>query len=200
MKEIATIQQGTSTIPTYHTRLKILWDEYASMLLPASYTCLVSKVTKEHEQTQKVMQFLMGLNENYSAVQSSILLMNPLLTINMAYSMLNQEEKQREITNTINNQHEVSAFFTHKAPNNQTQSTKQKKSMECEYCHLTNHIVNYCWKLHGYPKGQQRNKPKKGSNYKTSVPNHSESDVHDNQQQNSASVSKPSNIFTPTQY
>lgn len=154
MKEVATIQQGTSTIPAYYTRLEILWDEYASMLPPPSCACPISEVTKEHEQTQKVMQFLMGLNESYSTVRSSILLMNPLPTVNITYLMLNQEEKQRGIINTINNQHEVLAFFTHKASNNQTQNPKHNKSMECEYCHLTNHRINYCWKLHGYLEGR----------------------------------------------
>ncbi|KAJ0088489.1 hypothetical protein Patl1_32596 [Pistacia atlantica] len=74
------------------------------MLPPANCACPVSKVTKEHEETQKVMQFLMGLNESYSAVRSSILLMNPLPTVNIAYLMINQEEKQGGITSTKNKQ------------------------------------------------------------------------------------------------
>ncbi|KAH9669827.1 retrovirus-related pol polyprotein from transposon RE2 [Citrus sinensis] len=43
---------------------------------------------------QKLMQFLMGLNETYSAIRGQILLMNPLVSICQAYSSISQEEKQ----------------------------------------------------------------------------------------------------------
>ncbi|KAJ0081192.1 hypothetical protein Patl1_12017 [Pistacia atlantica] len=74
--------------------------------------CLVSKVTKKHEQTQKVIQFLISLNESYSAIRNSILLMNPLSIVNIAYSMVNKEEKPRGITSRVNTQSEVLPFFT----------------------------------------------------------------------------------------
>ena len=43
------------------------------------------------------MQFLMGLNEFYSAVRGQILLMNPLPDVTKAYSSIVQEEKQRSL-------------------------------------------------------------------------------------------------------
>jgi hypothetical protein len=43
------------------------------------------------------MQFLMGLNESYSAIRGQILLMNPLPDVSKAYSSIVQEEKQRTI-------------------------------------------------------------------------------------------------------
>ncbi|KAJ0096956.1 hypothetical protein Patl1_29173 [Pistacia atlantica] len=87
----------------------------------------------------------------------------------------------------------VTLFFTVNAKpvNNSAQGTKQKKPMECEYCHMANHTVNFCWKLHGYPDNRQRNKQKEGTNYKTHVANHSESLVMDDLQRTSASMSKP---------
>nr|TKS09871.1 hypothetical protein D5086_0000089720 [Populus alba] len=42
-----------------------------------------------------MMQFLMGLNDSYSAIRGQILLMNPLPSIRQAYSSISQEEKQR---------------------------------------------------------------------------------------------------------
>ena len=41
------------------------------------------------------MQFLMGLNESYSAIRGQILLMNPLPSVCQAYSSVCREEKQR---------------------------------------------------------------------------------------------------------
>ena len=43
------------------------------------------------------MQFLMGLNESYSAIRGQILLMNPLPDVAKAYSSIVQEEKQRSL-------------------------------------------------------------------------------------------------------
>ena len=43
------------------------------------------------------MQFLMGLNESYSQIKGQILLMEPLPTVNKAYSLLIQEERQRSV-------------------------------------------------------------------------------------------------------
>ncbi|KAA3452461.1 UBN2_3 domain-containing protein [Gossypium australe] len=49
-----------------------------------------------HLLQQRLFQFLMGLNEKYTAVRSQILLMNLLPYVNHAYSMLVQEESQRQ--------------------------------------------------------------------------------------------------------
>ncbi|KAH7549993.1 hypothetical protein JRO89_XS13G0117000 [Xanthoceras sorbifolium] len=47
-----------------------------------------------------MMQFLMGLNETYSAIRCQILLMNPLPSIHQAYYSVSQEEKQRLLSTT----------------------------------------------------------------------------------------------------
>lgn len=43
------------------------------------------------------MQFLIGLNESYSAIRGQILLMNQLPDVAKAYSSIVQEEKQRSL-------------------------------------------------------------------------------------------------------
>ncbi|MCI54343.1 receptor-like serine/threonine kinase, partial [Trifolium medium] len=53
---------------------------------------LVDFMNKDH-----MITFLMGLNEQYSQVRGHILLMDPLPNISVAYSMILQEEKQREV-------------------------------------------------------------------------------------------------------
>ncbi|WKA11562.1 hypothetical protein VitviT2T_029049 [Vitis vinifera] len=68
-----------------------LWDELASYNA-ASHGA--------QQDQQKLMQFLMGLNESYSAIHGQILLMNPLPSVRQAYSSVSQEEKQRLLTST----------------------------------------------------------------------------------------------------
>ncbi|RVX10168.1 Retrovirus-related Pol polyprotein from transposon RE1 [Vitis vinifera] len=68
-----------------------LWDELASYNA-AAYGA--------QQDQQKLMQFLMGLNESYSAIRGQILLMNPLPSVHQAYSSVSQEEKQRLLIST----------------------------------------------------------------------------------------------------
>lgn len=49
------------------------------------------------EQDRRLIQFLMGLNGVYTVVRGSILMMNLLPSLAHAFSLLVQDEKQREI-------------------------------------------------------------------------------------------------------
>lgn len=82
-RDIASLRQEQLSVSAYYTKLKSLWDELATH-------SDIAQVDR-----QKLMQFLMGLNETYSAIRGQILLMNPLPSIRQAYSSISQEEKQR---------------------------------------------------------------------------------------------------------
>ena len=58
-KVIATSVQGTDCISTYFSKLRNLWDEFAS-IIPPSCNCPASKDFTMHLERQKLMQFLMG--------------------------------------------------------------------------------------------------------------------------------------------
>ncbi|KAJ0016708.1 hypothetical protein Pint_10816 [Pistacia integerrima] len=45
----------------------------------------------------RLMQFLVGLNDSFDHIRNQILLMDPLPIINKAYSMVLRVEKQREV-------------------------------------------------------------------------------------------------------
>lgn len=92
--DIVRLTQGSATISVYFSKLKQLWDELASLVSSPSCDCPNSKSYVEHEQ-QRLIQFLMGLNESYSSIRSQILLMNPLHSVSQAYSMICQEESHR---------------------------------------------------------------------------------------------------------
>lgn len=54
-------------------------------------------------QRQKLLQFLMGLNEFYSQARSKILLINPLPIANQNYSMVISDAGQKIKSQSINN-------------------------------------------------------------------------------------------------
>ncbi|XP_060200611.1 uncharacterized protein LOC132628870 [Lycium barbarum] len=64
-------------------------------------------------EDKKLMQFLMGLNEVYAQERGNILMMNPLPSIYQAYSLLLQDEGEREIfVNMTNLQSDFVSFMT----------------------------------------------------------------------------------------
>lgn len=54
----------------------------------------------------------MGLNDSYSSIRGQILLSDPLSPINKVFSLIIQEEKQREITPHLSPTPDTTAFFT----------------------------------------------------------------------------------------
>jgi len=89
--EILLVFDKNNSVSAYFTRLKGLWNELAS------YN---DTVHGAKQNQQKLMQFLMGLNDSYSAIRGQILLMNPLPSVRQAYSSISQEEKQCLLSST----------------------------------------------------------------------------------------------------
>ncbi|GAV89126.1 LOW QUALITY PROTEIN: UBN2_3 domain-containing protein, partial [Cephalotus follicularis] len=78
---------------TYYIILKGLWDELANSNSLTACTCGVIQEINAL-QRDRLLQFLMGIKDSYTIIRSQILLMNPLPTVNKAYSMVLQEEIQ----------------------------------------------------------------------------------------------------------
>ncbi|CAL9021584.1 unnamed protein product, partial [Prunus brigantina] len=83
-RDIAELRQHQQSISVYYNTLKGLWDELGSYAPMPSCKCNpmcacgVLKELTDREQQERVLQFLVGLNETYSAVRTQILLMSPL--------------------------------------------------------------------------------------------------------------------------
>lgn len=99
-KAIADCIQGSLSITNYFNKFRTLLDELEMLesiprCICATCTCLKSLRVDTYEQGIKLTQFLMGLNDQYTAIRGQILLMNPLPSLNAAYALLLQEENQR---------------------------------------------------------------------------------------------------------
>lgn len=83
--------------------------------------------------------------------------MSPLPDLAHAYSMLLQEENQRELANTTTLPPENIAMHTKFTPsitagNKSKFNRKLNDSANCDYCHLSGHNKEKCFALHGYPE------------------------------------------------
>jgi len=115
----------------------------------------------------------MGLNESYTSVRGNILMMTPLPTLSQIYSLLTQEERQRQVKQGSYFQAESASF---NASTNSSldarpypgKKIKGKKSqLFCEHYKRNNHTVDKCYKLHGYPNSRPgaRNRSTRAANH-----------------------------------
>ncbi|XP_004298166.1 PREDICTED: uncharacterized protein LOC101305751 [Fragaria vesca subsp. vesca] len=107
-RDINSLRQEQLSVSVYYTKLKALWDELSTL-----------DATQQTDQ-QKLMQFLMGLNETYQAIRGQILLMKPLPTVRQAFSSVLQEEKQRLIASSHMVEDSGSAAMAVQSENNRS--------------------------------------------------------------------------------
>ncbi|XP_075101566.1 uncharacterized protein LOC142177017 [Nicotiana tabacum] len=162
----------------------MLWDELDSLNshLGCTCTCMCEgkkKVAKFLED-QRVIQFLMGLNNVYAHARGNILLMIPLPIMDHAYSFLLHDESQREIYVSPQYPSDGTFFmvgtpgkFNHRKNNHKTWGTPQKqgnnKNIQQKFKKKTKynpnvsrthrmrtwHIRADCYKLIGFPNDFQ---------------------------------------------
>ena len=185
-KEINDLTQGVLDITVYYTRMKKLWEELNTLNVKNHCSCVCVCGAKDSifkaEQDRRLIHFLMGLNEVYTVIRGNILMMNPLPSMGQAFSLLIQEEKQKEFkpigrmsTNSVslnvkavdNKGHGGIPFRTNFQANsygnygdtnsssggNHYQSNNTNRNViVCDYCKRPGHIKDKCYKLMGIPK------------------------------------------------
>ncbi|XP_022856063.1 uncharacterized protein LOC111377235, partial [Olea europaea var. sylvestris] len=175
-RELMNLTQGQLSVGVYFTKLKTIWEElsnYRPICSCGKCSCGENKKLSEHYQMEYVMSFLMGLNDTFAQGRGQLLLMDPMPSINKVFSLVSQEEHQRNISINagISNTGDSMAFYAKIDPKKGSlgQHKFQKKEKPiCTYCKLVGHSVDKCYKLHGYPPGY---KMKQRSNFTDQVDN-----------------------------
>ncbi|XP_010260889.1 PREDICTED: uncharacterized protein LOC104599848 [Nelumbo nucifera] len=167
-RQIASIEQGNNIVVVYSNNLKKLWDEI-NCLEPVpkcscNCTCSTSKKMEEINYSNRVMQFLMGLNYSFDNVRNQILVMDPLPSINKVYAMVMRVEKQRQVHINFGESVDSSALLaksvgqsanTYSQASNRSNFKKKEGKNNgdrfCTYCNTPGHFVETCFKKNGYP-------------------------------------------------
>ncbi|XP_010274374.1 PREDICTED: uncharacterized protein LOC104609701 [Nelumbo nucifera] len=168
-REISTISQGSQSVVKYFTKLKKLWDELVCVQpIPQctckNCTCGVAKNVSDLACSNRLMQFLMGLSDDFDHVRNRILVMEPLPSVNEAYSMILRVEKQREVHLNLVEKVENSTMFVrasmgrgsdakrgkHKKSSYNDKKNEKYEKLSCDHCSIGGYTKDTCFKLHGY--------------------------------------------------
>uniref|UniRef100_A0A803LHY7 Retrotransposon Copia-like N-terminal domain-containing protein n=1 Tax=Chenopodium quinoa TaxID=63459 RepID=A0A803LHY7_CHEQI len=192
-KELSDLEQNNMSVSEYYGKLKGYWDKINSIEgFPdcscgsmSKCSCNMLKKLLERDEKNKMIDFLMGLNRGYDNLKQNIIGMDLLPTVNKAYQMVLQVEKQKEISGMMESGVEASALVASKQQikyphlksgfGNSTYQRREKKEEKskkrCEYCKFTGHTQDDCFELHGYPDWYTKLRPKeaKGGRYAANV-------------------------------
>ncbi|XP_074352187.1 uncharacterized protein LOC141691361 [Apium graveolens] len=180
-KELSSLQQGNLSVTSYFTKFKTLVAEIDNLApipkctyVTTNCSCQSAQKLNQYEEILKLSRFLMGLGDAFTAIRGQLLLMKPIPSLNQAFSLLLQEESQRDfasisntpVTENIAMNVKFNPNFRTKGINNASQRKTGDSAFTCDYCQMTGHSRDKCFCLHGYPEwhkmyGKPKPKPRK---------------------------------------
>ncbi|XP_074337881.1 uncharacterized protein LOC141675067 [Apium graveolens] len=176
-QQLNELTQGADKISEFFTKMKSMWDAMSDANPLPQCTCLkctchLEQRVHQMQETQRMIQFMMKLNDDYSVVRANILMQVPMPNVTSAYRLFAQEERHKEIAQ-IKNQSDSLAFYSDsrrfnggkniKAAGVNTQNgfnypkpagnfvKKPNSQYYCTHYKIAGHSNDRCFKLHGYP-------------------------------------------------
>ncbi|GJW48067.1 ribonuclease H-like domain-containing protein [Tanacetum coccineum] len=173
--------------------LESTYDKFDALTKLPTCDCDANKKLETHNKLMKLMQFLMGLDECYMSVRSSLLTRDPLPKVKDAYVIVSREESHRgipESSSVIETKLNATSFAA--------KSSTILKGVITMNCGMIGHTIERCYELIGYPPGFKKvNNLIKQIGFKQNF--NANSDVKTNDKQQSAGSQKISSSFTPEQ-
>ncbi|KAL2232728.1 UNVERIFIED_CONTAM: hypothetical protein Sindi_1452800 [Sesamum indicum] len=155
-REICSMTQGSLPLSSYFINMKRLWDEMAELKPTPQRTCNgctcgAWKAVEDSVAFKQLMQFLMGLNNVFENVRHQLLVMEPVPSINKAYSIIQRVEKQKKVQLEMNEAYNTTLHVQGGQRPERKKTSIDKQSLYCMHCQQIGHSQNMCFKLHGPP-------------------------------------------------
>ncbi|XP_021859730.2 uncharacterized protein [Spinacia oleracea] len=127
-QQLSELTQGDDEeVASFFTKIKMLWDQLDGLdPLPVCIftgcSCTLTQQLLKTQQKQRLIQFLMKLNDKRFD--------------NKPYKCSYNNSPTSQYAGT----------------GSQYKNFTSRNNLYCEHCKMRNHTVDKCWKLHGYPK------------------------------------------------
>nr|GEU28897.1 ribonuclease H-like domain-containing protein [Tanacetum cinerariifolium] len=117
-------KNGSSIVGSYHM-LNALWKQFDALIELPRCTCHDAGDFKKHNQLMKLMQFIMGHDDTYMQIKSSILSRETLSDVRSDYAIISSEESYRIATGSVSgtSQRSDPSFSRYGTPSSHSGST-----------------------------------------------------------------------------
>ncbi|GJX31587.1 ribonuclease H-like domain-containing protein [Tanacetum coccineum] len=125
--QISTLKHNGSSIADYYHKLNALWKQYDAMIELPKCVCNGFESFKKHNQLLKLLQFLIGLDDSYMQIRSSILSRKVLPNVRSAYATISSEESHKVAAGSIagsSQRNQASAFVSNVPKRNNFQRNR----------------------------------------------------------------------------
>ncbi|GJZ88295.1 ribonuclease H-like domain-containing protein [Tanacetum coccineum] len=179
MHKINNLKQGDLSVPDYYHKMSSLWREFDILtILPAcvcegrtACICDAKSGSAKHTQLIRIMQFLIGLNDVYQPIRSTILAKDLLPNVKDSFYVVSREESHMGLHpgSSGANKSQPAAFVVKtnnntnnfnrrvNTNNNKNANRGPNPNMTCTNYGLIGHTVDRCYELVGYHDGFKRN-------------------------------------------
>ncbi|GJT01544.1 ribonuclease H-like domain-containing protein [Tanacetum coccineum] len=175
LQKIHNFKQGELTVSEYYHKLNSLWKEFDIMTKLPKCSCAAREDVSKHNQLIKLMQFLMGLNDVFQPIRSSLLSKETIPDVKDAFSIISKEESHKGITYSSSGsvtKPQVSSFAAksnswtnngnqkfdnNKRIGNSTNNKGPNPNLHCTNCGKVGHTVDKCFNIIGYPPRYNKN-------------------------------------------
>lgn len=111
--QLHSLHQGSMDLSSYHTQTQTLWEELSNIqVTPQTVEDLIAE-----KETNRIIDFLMGLNENYENIRSRILMKKALPSLSEIYNLLDQDDSQKNSTIPVTSDLSSAAFQVSQSQN-----------------------------------------------------------------------------------
>ncbi|KAJ8640033.1 hypothetical protein MRB53_016727 [Persea americana] len=152
--EVIYVRQNGGSIVSYWGQLQKLWQEIDAIDDCAMKCKADIEIYTTRVNSQRVYTFLAGLDSQLDGVRGRVLATVPLPNAQIAYAMVcakaNRQNAMMGGTST-----DGTAMAARRSS---TRQDTKKGIHKCTHCNGDNHVVDTCFKLHGYPDWHPRGK------------------------------------------
>jgi hypothetical protein len=149
MKRISELKQNESIVTSYFGQLKNLWDQLGHLgtrdTCPTREKCGRLKAIRAIEEQDRIVQFLMGLNDQFNVIRSQIL--TTTLLPSLIHTIL-RDEKQKGVYCGSGNERKNPITYNVSKGKDQK---KDRSNLFCTNCKKNGHLKDKCYWIIRFP-------------------------------------------------
>ncbi|GJY21253.1 ribonuclease H-like domain-containing protein [Tanacetum coccineum] len=169
LQKINSFKQGGLPVSEYYHKLNSLWREFDILTKLPDCVCEARAELIDHGKLMRLMQFLMGLDDVYQPIRSSLLTREILPEVRDAFLIIAREESHRGISSSsVKAEKPQASVFVARTNDNKRNNNNSNwnngnssgngnrgdyNNLLCKNCGLKGHTIERCFEIIGYPPG-----------------------------------------------